>query len=180
MTTQIVCVGNELVSDDGLGIRVGRALQRLPLPAGVEVVFAADIGLDLIDTVMSAARLVLVDATRTDQPPGTVTVLSLDAVSQLAQTPCCCHAVGLPELLRLARHLAPGNVPGEIVLVGVEAEVLDRFGTILSPAVMKALPDAVAEVLTRVGADPDLVARGRECAVALADWSPTPLEAYGG
>ena len=58
MTTRIVCVGNELVSDDGLGIRVGRALQRLPLPAGVEVVFAADIGLDLIDTVMSAVRRV--------------------------------------------------------------------------------------------------------------------------
>jgi hydrogenase maturation protease len=180
MTTRIVCVGNELVSDDGLGIRIGRVLQGLALPAGVEVVFAADIGLDLIDTVMSTARLVLVDATRTDHPPGTVTILSLDAVSQLAQAPCCCHAVGLPELLRLACHLAPESVPGEVVLVGIEAEVLDQFGTVLSPAVAKALPDAVEEVLTRVGADADLVARGRARAVALADWNPTPLEAYGG
>ena len=180
MRTRIVCLGNELVCDDGVGIRIGRALQELELPEHVAVVMAADVGLDLIDAVASSDRLVVVDATRTGRPPGTIHVMSEGAVSGLAQTPCCCHAVGLPELLRLAAHLNPERHAPEVVLIGVEAEVLDQFGTALSPVVRQALPEAAARVLAAVGAREETVARGKLKAAALADWEPTALEAYGG
>ena len=36
--TSIVCLGNELAGDDGIGYRVGRVLKALPLPAGLEPV----------------------------------------------------------------------------------------------------------------------------------------------
>jgi Ni,Fe-hydrogenase maturation factor len=32
MSTRILCLGNELVRDDGVGIRIGRILMTLPLP----------------------------------------------------------------------------------------------------------------------------------------------------
>ncbi len=178
MTTRIVCVGNELVCDDGVGIRVGRILRDLALPEGVEVVLASDVGLDLIDTILSATRLVLVDATRTGHPPGTLRVLSQESVRDFAQTPCCCHAVGLPELLRLAARLDAR--PRSVVLVGVEAAILDRFGTELSAAVRVALPDAVAEVLRQVGASPELIDFARTQAQLSAQWEPAAIEAYGG
>jgi hydrogenase maturation protease len=180
LTTRIVCVGNELARDDGVGIRVGRVLEGLELPAHVEVVLAADVGLDLIDVILGAEKLILVDATRTDRQPGTVQVMPHESVSELAQTPCCCHAVGLPELLRLAERLDPRRVPGTTVLVGVEAEALDQFGTALTEPVRQALPDAVAAVLRQIEADPRLVETARQRAGAVVDWEPQPLDAYGG
>jgi hypothetical protein len=67
-----------------------------------------------------------------------------------------------------------------VVLVGIEAEVLDQFGTGLSPAVRAALPEAVAVVLQQLGADSALIESGRQRAAELADFSPSPLEAHGG
>lgn len=178
--TRIVCVGNELACDDGIGIRVGRVLERLPLPASAEVVLAAEVGLDLIEVVLAAHRLILVDATHTGQPPGTVQVMTEGAVSALAQLPCSSHAVGLPELLVLAARLEPHREPAQVALVGVEAAVLDRFGTELSPAVQTALPTAVAQVLELLGAAAELIALGREHAARFAAWEPAALEALGG
>jgi hypothetical protein len=44
MNTRILCIGNELVHDDGVGIRIGRILMDLPLPADVRVELAPSLG----------------------------------------------------------------------------------------------------------------------------------------
>ena len=178
--TRVVCVGNEFACDDGLGIRIGRVLQELSLPPGVAVHMAADVGLDLIDAVTSTRRMILVDATRSGRPAGTIQTMTEQDVAQLATHPCCCHALGLPELLRLAARLDATPRIRQTVLVGVEAETLERFGTTLSPAVQAALPEAVAMVLELVGAEPELINTGRARALEIARWEPAGLEAFGG
>jgi hydrogenase maturation protease len=180
MRTRIICVGNELVCDDGVGMRVGRVLQKLSLGDGVSVEFHPQVSLDLIDAVLESERIVLVDATQTGQEPGTCSLMTGEQVGALAGSMFCCHGVGLPDLLLLASKLEPTAVVPEVRLVGVEAAVLDQFGTSLSPAVQKALPDAVEHTLRLVGASEQLVVEGRRLAVELAPWCPEPIEAYGG
>ena len=51
MSTRILCLGNELVRDDGVGIRIGRILMALPLPADVRVELAPQLGFDLLDVM---------------------------------------------------------------------------------------------------------------------------------
>jgi len=64
------------------------------------------------------------------------------------------HTLGIAAVLAVAARVAPGALPRRVHAVGVEAEVLDRFGTRLSPPVRDALPEAVATVLACSGSRP--------------------------
>jgi hydrogenase maturation protease len=143
----VVCVGNELARDDGVGIRLGRILQRLPLPQHMSVRLCPQIDLDVIDVLLEAERVVLCDATRLGLAPGTITVNDWRYVASQSDKPYCCHSIGLADLIAIAAELAPLDVGREIVLLGVEAETLDEFGTQLSPRVQAALPAALDELL---------------------------------
>jgi hydrogenase maturation protease len=175
-STCIACVGNELAKDDGIGMRIGRVLNRLPLPEGVYVRFYPQVDLDLIDDILSVDRLILCDATRTGIVPGTVTVCSWQDVASLSRQPTCCHGIGLAELVQIAAELAPAR--RDVVLVGVEAETLDEFGNEFSDAVQAALPIAVARVLALVSADANLVALAQATARDLP--APDAMSAFGG
>lgn len=180
METRILCVGNELVCDDGVGVRVGRVLLELPLPPEVAVWLAPPVGLDLLDLVRFRGRLVLVDATRTGKQPGTVSLFAASEMEEWAQAPACCHLLGIPELLRLAHELEPMTTPDSVVLVGIEAEDLEHFGIELTAPVRAAIPAAVKEVLAILGADAELLRRGSEAAARAQTWVPSVLEAHGG
>ena len=177
--TRILCLGNEIVSDDGIGIRVGRLLCGLELPPGVQVEFHMGLGFELIDTLRAGEQLVLVDAMQIGVAPGTCQVLQVQEVESMAETPYCCHGMGLSEILKLARRLCPERMPRRFTIVGIEALVLDRFGTTLSDELKQALPQAVATVLELVGASEELIRQGREQAQKLRDWEPEATDVPG-
>ena len=82
MNTRILCLGNELVRDDGVGIRIGRILMSLPLPADVRVELAPQLGFDLLDAVAGAERVILVDAMSTGRAVGTCVTLEGRAIER--------------------------------------------------------------------------------------------------
>ena len=177
--TRIICLGNELVCDDGVGIRVGRILRELDLPPQLTVEFQLGVGFDLLDTMQTGQRLVLVDAMQTGADPGTVSTMEVKQVEALACAPYCCHAVGIADLLLLARKLAPEWLPTEVLVVGVEAVELFRFGTTLSEPVRAALPGAVRATLEAAGADEALIGQAVARAEELLDWEPDPADIPG-
>jgi len=177
--TRILCLGNEIVCDDGVGVRVGRVLSAMDLPDGVVVEFSMGLGFELVDTLRAGEQLVLVDAMQTGAAPGTCRVMEVDEVEQMATTPYCCHGMGLSEILQLARRMAPERMPRRMVIVGVEALVLDRFGTTLSVPVKDALSGAVATVLQTIGASQELVDRGVRRAEKMRDWEPEATDVPG-
>lgn len=179
MTTRILCLGNELAADDGIGIRVGRVLSTLELPADTTLEIRRRIGFELLDSLAPADELLLVDATRTGAPAGTCRVIELDEVTALASTPYCCHGVGLPELLAALATLRPDAVPKRVRVLGIEAEVTDRCSTTLTPALSKALPGAVVEALELCGASAELLAEGRRRGEEAMNWQPAPAEVIG-
>jgi len=174
----IACVGNELARDDGVGMRIGRILAQVPLPAGVFVRFYPQVDLDLIDDLLSCRRLLLCDATRTGIAPGTVTVHSWQNLTSLSRQPYCCHGIGLADLVKIAVELAPSTAQWDIHFVGVEAETVDEYGTQLSDAVQAALPVAISTILRMVSASAELIASAQ--VVARNFLAPNSLSAYGG
>jgi hydrogenase maturation protease len=174
----IICLGNELASDDGVGMRLGRLLRSMPLPEHVVVHFSPQIDLDLIDYLLTAERIIFCDATRLGLAAGAVTVHDWQSTANLSSQPYCCHGIGLSELLTIAAELEPQLDRWVIHLVGIEASILDTFGTRLSREVQAALPGALREVLRLLAAPDDLLA----CADALAREvrSPSALEAAMG
>lgn len=155
--TRIICVGNELVHDDGVGIRIGQILTQLPLPDGISIDFAPQLGFDLLDLVASTDHVVLVDAMSTGRPPGTCVTLEGRAIERYGAGAAASHTIGIAELMALAHRLAPERPTARLHFVGVEGARFTDYGTELSPEVEAAIPEAVRAVLAIAGADEALL-----------------------
>jgi hydrogenase maturation protease len=180
MHTRILCLGNELVKDDGVGIRIGRILLSLPLPANARVELTPQLGYDLLDAVAGAERIVLVDAMSTGRKPGTCVVMEGQAIERYSAGTAVSHTIGIAELMTLAQRLVVNPTPAKLYFVGVEGGAFDGYGIDLSPDVMQALPEAVDAVLQIVGASNDLRRMGKQASLAAMEKQPTVGELLGG
>ncbi len=179
VTVRIIGLGNELVCDDGVGIRIGRLLQTLPLPSTHTVDLRPMIGLDCLEEWDANDAIVIVDAASSGAAPGTVSTLRIEDVSAIAEIPYCSHGFGLAEVLAIAQRLHPDRLPAAIAIVTVEVRRIDRYGTALSPPVQQALTEGICAVLKAAGL-PEWQTRARCVAKERADWCPSVLEAIGG
>lgn len=137
----VIGVGNEALGDEGVGVRVARALAGRDLPKGVRVLEGGTEGWALLGRLEGVRRLVLVDAMAMGRRPGTVVTVRLDQVRRAAPPErTSLHGVAILDVLELASAL--GISPPEVYLVGIQpARVAPGFG--LSPEVERALPGAV-------------------------------------
>ncbi len=143
MKTLVLGLGNELLSDDAVGLLAVRALAREVEPGnGVEIVETALSGLALLDYFIGFDRALILDSICTGRhPAGTVTEISpSDLTAVGAPSP---HFAGLPELLALARRLDL-QFPSDIRILAIETADPYTLGGPLSPAVERALPELVA------------------------------------
>lgn len=141
--TVVVGLGNPILGDDAVGLRVARALAaEFDGDAAVDVKELHAGGMRVMDAVAGYERAVIVDAMRTgDLPPGSVRRLGaadLGPARNLAST----HDTNLPTALALGALLGL-PMPREVAVFGVEARTLGAFGEALSPEVERAVPAAV-------------------------------------
>lgn len=149
---RVICLGNDIAGDDGVGLAVGRALASAALPAGVEVELAGCLELEFIDTLRAGDALLLVDAVEMGEAAGTCRLVALDPDSLPAgQQATPAHGLALGRLLELGRRLRPDAMPRRLDLLGIQPARLDRFDDALSPAVAAAVPRAVERCLRWVG-----------------------------
>ncbi len=139
----VLCLGNPIRRDDGVGWRVADLLGR-SAPPGAVVRRSALSGLYLLDEMEGFERVVVVDAVASGRrPPGAVVVFPLEAArAACGPSP---HAVGLPSAMRLASSLG-APVPRSVTVVAVEVEDMWRVEVGLTPAVEAAVPEAARAV----------------------------------
>ena len=145
--TLILCLGNDVLRDDGVGWAVADALEAgASLGPGVEVRRSALAGLYLLDALTGYDRAVVVDAIRTGtRPPGTILSVPLTALrGPHGPSP---HAVGLPTVVRLGRQ-AGVPLPDPIHVVAIEVEDMTTVAEGLTPLVAAAVPVAADAVRT--------------------------------
>ena len=143
--TLILGVGNLLLSDEGVGLRV---LERLAatcdLPEGVQTLDGGTLGLDLLYYLEGVENLVIIDAVEMGKEPGTLLRLEGDEVPAFLSVKMSPHQIGIPDMLFAAKlkDLYPRNV----VLWGVQPGVLDA-GLDLSPPVAVRVDELVEKVV---------------------------------
>ena len=140
----VLGVGNLLLGDDGVGVLLARELARRPLPAQVQVMDGGTLGMALLPYLEGRQALVLLDAVRTADPPGSLRWLSLEEMSRFAAVPGVSLHEGNSAPL-LAAGLLAGCLPPE-VWVGAIAVAQVATGVGLSPALQRAFPELVAAV----------------------------------
>jgi len=148
--TLILGLGNPLLGDEGIGVRVGEELSGLELPAGVEVVEGGTAGLGLIGLMEGYQRVIIVDAADMGRPPGHVVRFTPSEVQfKTAEAPLSLHQIGLGEALVVAEALE--MAPDELVIIGIQPGWIET-GVGLSPEVEGAIPQVVRMVLDELDA----------------------------
>lgn len=150
MTILVVGLGNILLRDEGIGVRVIEALQhRGDLPAGIELVDGGTSAMDLLDTLAQAEHLIIIDAVRGGRAPGSLVRIAGDAVPAFFQTKLSPHQVGLSDVLATLRLME--QEPKTVVVLGCEPETLET-GLELSPTVAAQVDPLCRMALTEVAA----------------------------
>lgn len=164
----VLGVGNILLRDDGVGIRIveglmaASAAEPRTLPTGTHLVDGGTLGLDLLRTVHGARALLLLDAVDLAQPAGTVSILRGDALVAAGSRGGSTKAGAVGELLAVARLM--GWLPDPVSLVGVQVGDTS-FGVGLTPQVAAAVPGAVTAACDELRALDEL---------ATAEWPEAP------
>jgi len=155
----VLGLGNELFTDEGIGIAAARRFEELALP-GIDVVDGGTLGIALLPTVAGRASVLVFDAVvAADARPGDIVVLEADEVVVLeadevrrgTQILYSAHQLGINEVL-VAAELAGAERPN-VAAVGLVPFSLDT-GYGITAAAEERIPAMIEqglEILTAWG-----------------------------
>jgi hydrogenase maturation protease len=138
----VLGIGNVLLRDDGVGIRVLQALEPGFEDDGrLRFVDGGTIGFMLQALIEEAPDLLVIDAVRMSSSPGSVRCFENEDMDRfLTGRPGSVHEIGLRDMLDMAR--LTGRFPRRRALVGVEPATTE-LGEQLSPEVARGVTPAV-------------------------------------
>lgn len=146
--TLILGLGNPILTDDGVGIHVVRALRARTLPPGVLFAEAGIGGLRVLEEIAGYERVILVDAILTPGGrPGEITLLEPRDLRTSLHSGSA-HDLSFTIALELGRGLGM-EIPEDahIKVVAIQAEDVQTLGEKMTPAVEASIPRALEAVL---------------------------------
>jgi hydrogenase maturation protease len=138
----VLGVGNILMGDEGVGVEVVQRLSERELPAGFTCLDGGTGSLSLLEPMLEAERIVLIDATSDGQLVGTLARLR-PKFSKDYPRRITAHDIGLKDLLDAFYLL--GKEP-DVTLYTISIEFPQEVGVGLSEPLRKALPGIVSEI----------------------------------
>ncbi|HBK8649571.1 TPA: HyaD/HybD family hydrogenase maturation endopeptidase [Salmonella enterica subsp. enterica serovar Agona] len=141
MRILVLGVGNILLTDEAIGVRIVEALeQRYTLPDFVEILDGGTAGMELLGDMANRADAIV----SKKNAPGTIMVLRDDEVPALFTNKISPHQLGLADVLSALRFT--GEFPKKLTLVGVIPQSLEpHIG--LTPTVEAMIEPALEQVL---------------------------------
>ena len=155
--TLLLGLGNDLLTDDAIGLRVAAAVsQGLPDRPDVVVQQSSEMGLALLDLVAGFEEVVIVDAVQTGHAPHGF-VHELDGRDLRVLPLVSPHFLGIGEVLALGERLGLA-MPRSVKILAVEVQDPFTVGTQMTPNLETALPAICQRVHEALGS----VARSRD------------------
>lgn len=153
-TTLILGIGNTLMTDEAVGIRVIERLEAEGDLAGALFMDGGTLSFTLAGPIADCPRLIVVDSAAMGTKAGTVRVFENEAMDrQLSGKGTSVHEVSLMDLMDMAR--LTDSLPSPRALVGIEPAKVD-WGNELTAPVAEAVPRAMNQIralLDRWGTD---------------------------
>ncbi|MEN8167409.1 MAG: HyaD/HybD family hydrogenase maturation endopeptidase [Pseudomonadota bacterium] len=148
----VLGLGNILLQDEGIGVRVVQKLQHdFLMPAQVEVLDGGTAGMALYEHVIDRTHLIVIDAVKTGRPPGSIIILEDEEVPAFFHNKISPHQLALSDIL--AALLIEGKPLPEITLIGIEPVRL-KTGIDLSECVLAKLDlliEMTVDYLSEIG-----------------------------
>lgn len=136
----ILGIGNELLSDEGIGVHTIKALQKMDVPPEIEIYEGGTDGFGLINIIVETDRLIVIDSIRGGSEPGTIYKFDIeDAPSSPDLFKTSVHQIGILEVINLSSLI--GKTP-KTTVIGVEPESIST-GMELSDKVKVKIPRVI-------------------------------------
>ncbi len=157
MKTIIIGLGNPILTDDGVGVKVAHLLEQtidLDAHPDLTITEASVGGLRLMETLLGYDRVVLIDAYYLHQEtttPGTIHHLTLDDLRSVSPTQhsTSAHDTSLVTALDAADKMGY-KIPREFIIYAIEVENILEFSETPTPAVAKAIPIVTEQIITEL------------------------------
>ena len=101
--------------------------------------------LSLVDGIID--KLIVIDAVKDGNEPGTIHRLSLDNLDLDSPSPVSLHEIGVLDSLKIMALF--GRLPKSTVIIGIEPKTID-FGLDLSPEVEEKVSETINLVLKEI------------------------------
>ena len=116
----ILGIGNVLMGDEGIGVRVVNALEEAALPQGVECLDGGTGSFLLLEPMQNAEKVILIDATIDGKPAGTIRRLRPKYSADYPPT-LTAHDIGLKDMTMDMSPELEEIIPLATELVSAEA-----------------------------------------------------------
>ena len=146
--TLVLGLGNVIMGDEGIGVHVVRALEKVPLPPNVECLDGGTGGFILLEPLQAAEHIILIDATDDENPPGTVTRTTPRFSKDYPPT-LTAHDIGVKDLLD-AFYMHSGE--REVVLYAISIDPKQPISMDLSEQCLAARDEAVKRIAAELNA----------------------------
>ena len=143
----VLGIGNLLLGDEGVGVRIIEAIRERAMPEDVEAADGGTGGADLVDLMAGRRKVIIVDAAEFDGRPGDILRFTAADLSPREGIGLSLHDLGLAEALTMMRRL--GCEPEEVVIFGVKPKDMSP-GLDLTAEVAAAVPKVVELVLAEL------------------------------
>jgi hydrogenase maturation protease len=154
MKTLLLGLGNPILTDDSVGIRLAADIAAgLGARAGLDVVPDCPAGgLGLLEVLSGYERVIVLDSIRTaGAVPGEWHRFTAESLRETIHLSCV-HDANFATVLELGRRMGRPLPPdGEIHIFAVEVEENATFGETLSPRVADAYPLILEQMSAEIG-----------------------------
>ncbi len=149
MKTVVLGLGNPILSDDAVGIRVVEELEGKVDRQEVTLIETSVAGLGLLDLLTGYDRAIIIDAIQTvGGQAGQIYRLDPEALD-FTRHSASPHDVNLANALELGKRLEM-SLPQQIVILAIEVADASTFSEECTPEVRRAIPACAAMVIQEI------------------------------
>ena len=142
MKKLVIGIGNPILSDDSVGIRIAEEFDNISIDA--DVVTACLGGLDIVDMMQGYDKVIIVDGIfLKDSEPGDIIKMDQESLKSTINLNTTHHDVNLATALEFYKNSVPEKMPKEIVIYGIQVKNITVFSEKCSPEVEEAIPKVV-------------------------------------
>jgi len=143
----VLGVGNLLLRDEGIGVHLVEKLADVLDDSNIKIIDAGTYPDFLTLVEDNLDKLIIVDAIKNGDEPGTIYRFDFDIVDLEGAPPFSIHDIGVVESVRTMALF--NKQPKSTVVIGIEPKNMD-FGLQLSPEIEKKLPKIIDLILQEI------------------------------
>jgi hydrogenase maturation protease len=141
--TLIMGLGNVLLQDEGIGVHTMQELEKRTWPEWIDLLDGGTGGFVLLSLFQEYKNLIIIDATLSEEPEGTIKVLRPKFAKDFPRS-LSTHELGLKDMIESAILL--GQVP-DIYLVTVAINPEQQMNMDLTENIKSVVPEVVNTVI---------------------------------